>query len=481
VEEFNLQPLDFTKMRVLFLSYLVFPIFAGFIMRKHAWMRKTAFLTMCFLMTSGFFHAQEWGFTIHSMLYRGHSRGFHFFWSEVAALALIWASMFGDWKRFRFFPPGFWLYLLYFAACCVSLLNADVLLYGLFAALKALKIIIVFVAAYNFIKTDADVRFVLISLGLVMLWQLIVVLDQKYIEGIYQVWGTFEHQNSLCMFTIMIGMVFLAVAMGPKRKSSLFFVFMFVACAAIVQSTLSRAGLFIFAVGTVFVACASLLDKPTRRRLTVLASLAVIGIAGLAMTMDTIIARFNEYGTDESKNTRDQLNVASRLMLEANPFGIGWNNYGVAINYLTYSQHIDDWHLKNGNKIDRHYKKGIVESLWWLHLAETGYQGLITYLILVALFLWWNFRNAIYYHRRYLGSVSIGIFFGFTMNYLQSFLERVLTQPRNMMLWLLLMAMTARITTWRIAEKRRRNREWRERIDRIPVQRQIEYREPVPA
>jgi hypothetical protein len=241
VEEFNLQPLDYTKMRVLFASYFVFPIIAGFIMRNHAWMRKAAFLGMCLLMTSGFFRAQEWGFTIHPILYRGLSRGFHFYWAEVAALSLIWASMLGDWKRFRFFPPGFWLYMLYFVACCVSLVNAEIVLYGLFSAVKALKIIVVFVAAYNFIKTDADVRWVLISLGITMLWQFIVVLDQKYLKGIYQVWGTFEHQNSLSMFTILIGMVFLAVAMGPKRKSSLFFFFVFIACAAIVQSTLSRA------------------------------------------------------------------------------------------------------------------------------------------------------------------------------------------------------------------------------------------------
>jgi hypothetical protein len=479
VDEFYLVPLDYTKARILFVAYFICAPIAGFIMRKSSWMQRATFLLMCFLLTSGLFRAQEWGLTINPILYRGHSRGFHFYWAEVAAMALIWARMLGDWKHFRFFPPGFWLYMLHFVACCVSLYNADVLLYGLFSAFKVLKIVIIFVAAFNFIKTDADIRWALISLGIVMVWQLIVVLDQKYIKGIYQVWGTFEHQNSLSMFTIMIGMVFLAVAMGPKRGSSLFFVFVFVGCAAIVQSTLSRAGLFIFAAGTVFVACASLLDKMTRRRLTVLASLGVIGVIGLAMTMDTIVARFNEYGTDESQRTREQLNVASRLMLRENPLGIGWNNFGIAVNYLTYSQHIDDWHLQNGNKIDRHYKKGIVESLWWLHLAETGYQGLITYLLLIAVFLYWNFRNAVYFHRRYLGTVSIGIFVGFTMNYLQSFLERVLTQPRNMMLWLILMGITARITTWRIAETRRRNREWRERIDRIPAERQIESKEPV--
>jgi len=45
------------------------------------------------------------------------------------------------------------------------------------------------------------------------------------------------------------------------------------------------------------------------------------------------------------------------------------------------------------------------------------------------------------------------------MNYLQSFLEHVLTQPRNMFLWLTLLAMTARITTWRKVDKLRRRRE----------------------
>ena len=479
MEYLNLQPLDFTKAKILFAAYILLPPVAGWIMRNIRWMQRGTFLAMCIMITSGFFRAQEWGLTIHSILYRGHCRGFHFYWAEVAALVVIWASMLGDWKRFRFFPPGFWLYALHVAACSISLFNADVLLYGLFPLVKMIKIVVVFVAAFNFIKNDSDLRFVLISLGIVMLWQLIVVIDQKYVLKIYQVWGTFEHQNSLCMFTIMLGMVFLSLAMGPKRRSSMFFLFLFVACAAIVQSTLSRAGLFIFAAGTVATVCASLLDRPTRRRLAVLGGLTCVGILGLAMTLDTIVARFNDYGNDESKRTRDQLNIASALMLKDHPLGIGWNNYAVEINYPIYSQHIDDWNLKNGNKVDRHYQKGIVESLWWLHLAETGYQGLISYLLIVLLFLWWNFRNAIYFRRRYLGAVSAGIFIGCTMNYLQSFLERVLTQPRNMMLWLILMAITARITTWRIAEKRRRNREWREQINRVPAERQIEFREPV--
>jgi hypothetical protein len=74
----------------------------------------------------------------------------------------------------------------------------------------------------------------------------------------------------------------------------------------------------------------------------------------------------------------------------------------------------------------------------------------------------WSYRN------HFLGCVSLGIFAGCACNYLQSTLERVLTQPRNMMFWLLLLGVGARIETWR-----------RERNDnrlpaRVPVEREME-------
>ena len=45
------------------------------------------------------------------------------------------------------------------------------------------------------------------------------------------------------------------------------------------------------------------------------------------------------------------------------------------------------------------------------------------------------------------------------MTYVQSTLERVLVQPRNLSLWLLLLAATARIELWRREEVRLRELE----------------------
>ena len=118
---------------------------------------------------------------------------------------------------------------------------------------------------------------------------------------------------------------------------------------------------------------------------------------------------------------------------------------------------IDDWELEGGVTIDPHHQKGVVESLYYLLLAETGWQGLISFLLFMAVFLWWNVRGPRFFYRyHFLGALSIGIAIGCGCNYLHSTLERVLIQPRNMMFWFLLLAVTARIYVWRREETRAR-------------------------
>jgi hypothetical protein len=473
------EPLDYKKAAILFFLYCIFAPLFGILISRWRLAQKFVFMLMCVMTMSGFLHAQEWGLTITSQIYRGTARGFHFFWSEVAAIILIFACMTGQWKSFRMFPPGFFIWIAYCFASLISIFNAPEPIYTWFAFTKTLKMIVVFVAAYNYIRTEDDMRFAIFCFAGVICWQLVAVLNQKYREHIYQVWGTFEHQNSLCMYTILIGMVFLSVALGPKHKRSNFYLFAYLACAAIVQSSLSRAGLFIFAGGTLCVVLASLLDRPTRRRIRVLGALACVGIIGLTMTIDTIMRRFNQYGNDESQRTRQMLNLSSRLMLEDYPAGIGWNNFAVTINPpFAYGEHIDNWQRINNNPVDKRYKKGVVESLWWLLLAETGYQGLILYLLFIGLFQWMNIQNAIFFRRSSIGAVSVGLLMGTSMNYLHSFLERVLTQPRNMMLWFILLAMTARITAWRKAELRRRRLMFLEQFKQPIQPKLLEYHDP---
>ena len=77
----------------------------------------------------------------------------------------------------------------------------------------------------------------------------------------------------------------------------------------------------------------------------------------------------------------------------------------------------------------------------------------------MAVFLWWNLRVGLFYRYHFFGALSVGIAVGCGCNYLQSSLERILIQPRNQMLWFLLLGLTARLAVWRRQDARLRREE----------------------
>ena len=442
---------ELIKAALLLFFYLLVAPALGFLLRRKPGLQRVAFFVMCFMTIRGFFSAAEWGLTLgFDPDYRGHARGFHFLFNEGIAIALIMAAAAKRRADFRFVPPGLVLYFLYCGMAFISIINAPGKSYVFMVTFLALKAALFFVAAYNFIKTEEDIRFFLFTMCVTIGWEGFVVVKMKYLDGRHQVQGTFEHQNALCMYANMIAMPLLAVGAGPKGRWTNLCLMMYFVCAVIVVFTLSRAGLVIFGIGTVAVLLLGLLIKMTRRRFLVIAIVTLATGLGLLKTMDTIIARFNDKYTRDSKETRVMLRTASLMMLRDHALGVGWNNYGITINHpYPYGDHIDAYFLKHGERTDKKARKGIEESHYFLILAETGYQGLIFYLIMVGVFLYWNVRGAWFFRQGFLGAVSLGVATGCGINYLQSFFERVLTQPRNFMLWMILLAITAKIESWR--------------------------------
>lgn len=458
---------DFIKVAVILFVYCVAAPLAGVAMAGRKKFQRAAFALMCFMTIGGLLGPAEWGFTLaNEPDYRGHARGFHFYWAEMVAAALIFSFIFDRKVKTKLLPPGLWLWLLYVAMSLVSIVNAPLQHYVWMAALKAVNVVLVFIAAYNFLREESDFHFLLTTMSFTMLWEAVVVLKMKYIDELYQVWGTFEHQNSCCMYASMIGMVLLAAGAGaelPGRvfwliKKPNFYLAGYLATAVIVESTLSRGGLAMFGLGTIATICWSLFDKISKRRIIVVCVLAFIGTAGLAYSAKTIIQRFNDSYNRDSNETRLRLNKASAAMLKDKPLGVGWNLYAKVINPpYHYGDVIDEWFIMHKEQPD-HGPKGISESLYWLLLAETGYEGFLSFIAVIAVFLWWNFRGIFFYKRKFLACVSAGIFMGCGVNYLQSLLERVLTQPRNMMLWMILLAATARIEVWRREARKQKRR-----------------------
>jgi O-antigen ligase len=245
-------------------------------------------------------------------------------------------------------------------------------------------------------------------------------------------------------------MVLLASALGPAFKGANFVLWGFLASAIIVQSTLSRAGLAMFGAGAIGVLGLSVLEKPTARRLGMTASMAVVGALGLLLTIDTIIARFNDSGNTASSELRQVMNQACREMAADRAMGIGWNNYALVVNPpYPYAEPYYEWNRGRGMKVDESKPNAVVESHYYLLLGETGYPGLISYLFMILVGLWYNFRALLFFPHSFRRCLALGIGTGCALNYVQSTLERVLVQPRNLMLWMILFGITARLEVMR--------------------------------
>ena len=383
--------------------------------------------------------------------YRGHTKGYEFSLLTAVAMGLLLATKLGKSPGARWLSPGMGWWWLYCAASFISIVAAPNAGYVLMATWKFASAGLIMGAAYNYLNDEEDLRWFLRAMAFTLAVQATVVLKMKYVDGYYQVRGWFEHQNPLAMWAYMMGLPLLAVVMSKASKvDTRWWAAGFMASGIIVQSALSRAALAVFAVGVIGVMFAGLIDGITARRIRTMMGMAAIGLLGVLATADTIIARFGDKGNQASGETRDVMNLASAAMLKASPVGLGWNNFALTINApFPYGEVINDWERDRGHKVDDDYAKGVVESHYWLLLAETGYGGFVTYMIVITLTGWWAVRGA--WARRgtlagvFLSAVAIAFF----LTYAHSQLERVLTQTKNLAMWMLLVGCVARLEAQR--------------------------------
>jgi len=446
-----LTTLDWIKLSVVGpLFFMLAPAF-GFVLKGRVSWQRVAFALMCFMTLNGLLGPGNWGLTLASIeSYRGHTKGYHFYFNHAIAIALIVAKLLEDRKSFRWFPPGLGWYLLYCGLSLLSIVNAADKGYTIMAAHKSIFASLLMIATFNTLRTDEDFKFFLRVMVYTMLWELYVCLKMKYLGGMYQVHGTFEHQNPLAMYSVLVGMVFLAVGLGPSFKGANLMLLGFLACGIIVECTLSRGALVMFGAGAVGVIGVSLVEKPTSRRLLLTSVMAVLGSVGLVLALGTIMARFHDKGNQASGELREVMKDACRAMVHDHPLGIGWNNYALVVNPpYPYAEIYYDWLRGMGMKIIESEPNSVVESHYYLLLAETGYVGLGSWLLVIFIGLWRNFRAFWAFGHSFRRCLALGVAAGCALNYEQSTLERVLVQPRNLMIWLILMGVTARLEVMR--------------------------------
>jgi hypothetical protein len=426
-------------------AYLVLAPALGWIIANRPELRRWFFALLVF-MTSWHINKLTVMF-LSDEFYRGHTKGYEGSLLSILAFALLWSFRLAPGRDFRWLPPGAGLWVLQCLLCCLSVFAAPDVNYVAMAAWKFLTAGLVFAAAFHCVADEADLRWLLRAMTVTLGLQALVVLKLKYVDGFYQVRGWFEHQNPLSMWAYLLGLPLLSAALGPgDERETKWRLGGFIAAAVIIQASLSRASLAAFAVGVAGVCLLSLWDGINLKRLRIIFTLALLAGLGLLASLNTIISRFNDEGNQASGETRVVMNLASAAMLHDSWVGLGWNNFGLTINApYHYGDAINEWERDRGHRVDEDYAKGIVESHYWLLLAENGYPGLLDYLLFVGVTGWWILRGIPAWRGSLASAFLAGLAVALVLIYLHSSLERVLTQTKNLAMWLLLLGVAARL------------------------------------
>jgi len=309
--------------------------------------------------------------------YRGDTRGFEFGvtdWMVISLIIVMARSPRWRKERLELFPPNATLMLAYLGVALVSLLVSYVPVYAGFGLFKLLRAFAVYWVAYNYLRSEEDVRFILMILAAIVAMEFLFVLKQRF-SGIYRAPGTTPHSNTLAVYINMFNMLFFAFMLGEKSKTALIYWACVGMGSLIVLATFSRGALVAMILGYGLVTLVSFYDRAKAHKTKVIGILLLAALPVAIKVAPAIIDRFLN-APEASGESRHLANDAAKAMANDHLFGVGINNYSHAINETDYIRFID-------NPVDR----GIVHNIYLLHACEMGWPGLIIFLLMIGNFL----------------------------------------------------------------------------------------------
>jgi hypothetical protein len=369
--------------------------------------------------------------------YRGTSRGFEVTLVDLASLILFFLVLHRkNIHKIKLLPPGSLLYFIYFIISLISITNSGCALYSWFEIWKMIRMYFYYWIIYNYIQDLKQIDLIIRYIGFIIIYIFLIVMQQKYLQGIWQCHGPFPHQNSLVMYlNIFGGIIFAAFLNKQHNFKEFFYYFLLFGMAAIcILSTYSRGGLACFAMGAFIVLAFSLFSGLNPKKIGITILVFIMGVAVLYKSMDTIIKRF-ETAPKESADTRVEYANAARAMADDYTFGTGLNNFSLKmIKPYRYYQYRNKaaWELG-----------GIVETAYLLVAAETGWLNLVIFLLFLFRFYFKNIANYFRYKKTEYAYITIGLSGGLTAIYAETTLEWVIKQTNNFYQLMLVFAIIA--------------------------------------
>ena len=413
--------------------------------------------------------------------YRGVDRGFAVTVSDLLFFGFfIWMMLGGlrakiQWLPFNSIP---WFLLTFIS--CLSLIGSIEPYYGLFTIHKFIRCFILYVVVVNLIRNRQDIMVVLMALAAAIIFQGFTVLWAKYVTQavVARSIGTFRHPNTLAMYTDLILPMLLAVLMTrvlSTRQAAIYAVAILLGFIAVLF-TKSRAAMLLLPASLGIVVGISILMRPTSRKFGLMAvGFVALGVI-IAIALPRLIRRF-ESAPKESAETREYFNEAAAAMARDNLFGIGINLYSHSLAntdyyWLVYPDKTDVPDPEAFREsVQGQSRLGTAHHIYWLYAAETGYPGLLLFLLHTGLFSLYNLVCFVRERDHLFKSLFLAMLVGTSIHHLHGTLEWIFRQTEVQYLYFVMMGMMVAMVAIRrreIATERAKKRR-RPVVTRVPV------------
>ncbi|MBK1630602.1 hypothetical protein CKO31_07555 [Thiohalocapsa halophila] len=355
--------------------------------------------------------------------YRGDIRGIEFGITDWLTIVLIVTMQFAPrWKRRRLYyrSPNdvlMWAYLVWAAA---SIAWALIPQFAFFGVTRLIRAFALFWVAYNYVRDEDDLRFVINCVVALTFYSFFQVLLDKYQRGVFPPRGSFDHQNTLVTFQNVMNFIIFAALLGDTDKvfdkRSLVYWTALGAGSLTSVATLSRGGMVTMVMGYAMMTPILLwLKQPGRKRgkkLIALGMMFLASLPALAVVLPPIIDRFQN-APEESAEARDLFNEVAKDMGDTRFLGIGLNNYSYGTAYV-------DQYRDSLPPIDH---GGLAHHIYWLHYAELGVIGRALFILLMLGFMAVMLRFILRRRDSLERVFTVGVLAGFVIAMLIGLLE----------------------------------------------------------
>ena len=305
----------------------------------------------------------------------------------------------------------------YLIAILLSALQSSVPMAALFYAWQVARMFLVYAVVAKGCEDKRVVPALLTGMAIGLGFEACHAIFQRFVQGIPQPGGSFGHQNFLGLVTHFVVFPWVALLYAGERGWRP--VIGPLAGLVVAVLTVSRATIGLAAGGYVGLFALSVLRKWTPRK----AVLMVAGVIGLGVLAPVVMASFEKRFSQEQVSLtgydeRAAFAKAAKMIIADYPFGTGANSYVVVANTENYN-------TKAGVAAIIGSDSANVHNAYLLVTAETGYLGLVTFLLMLLQPLIAAFRCAWRNRNDIRGDLLLGLGVSLLIVYIHSCFEWV--------------------------------------------------------